>query len=51
MMSERGIEGIDGSKFDADRLIHQRAGRSVYYGVIDGNDLNRLYQAYRSRFK
>ena len=26
-------------------------GRSVYYGVIDGNDLNRLYQAYRKQFK
>jgi hypothetical protein len=26
-------------------------GRRVYYGVIDGTDLNRLYQAYRKHFK
>jgi hypothetical protein len=26
-------------------------GRRVYYGVIDGNDLNRLYRAYPKQFK
>jgi len=26
-------------------------GKSIYYGVIDGNDLNRLYQAYRQHFE
>jgi hypothetical protein len=26
-------------------------GRGVFYGVIDGDDLNRLYQAYRKQFK
>jgi len=26
-------------------------GRCVYFGIIDGDDLNRLYQAYRSSFR
>lgn len=25
-------------------------GRSVYFGIVDGDDLNRLYQAYRGHF-
>ena len=25
-------------------------GKTIYYGIIDGTDLNRLYQAYREYF-
>jgi hypothetical protein len=32
-------------------LGRSMAGRKIYYGVIDGDDLNRLYQAYPDKFK
>ena len=32
-------------------LAKASAGQAVYYGVIDGDDLNQLYQAYRKQFK
>ncbi len=35
----------------AHALGKSMAGRPVYYGVIDGDDLNRLYQAYRASFR
>lgn len=38
------------SQLEAFSLAKSMSGRVVYYGVIDGDDLNRLYQAYRSCF-
>jgi hypothetical protein len=35
----------------AHALGKSMTGRKVYYGVVDGTDLNRLYQAYRTHFK
>lgn len=32
-------------------LAKSMGGRPITYGVIDGDDLNRLYQAYRSAFR
>ena len=34
----------------AHAVAKSMGGRRVYYGVIDGNDLNRLYQAYAKQF-
>jgi DNA-binding transcriptional ArsR family regulator len=47
------------SKIDESVLEQMRAfavgksmsGRRVYYGIIDGDDLTRLYQAYRTAFR
>ena len=35
----------------AHAFLKNAIGRRVYYGVIDGDDLNRLYQAYRASFR
>ena len=32
-------------------LAKSLSGQTIYYGVIGGDDLNRLYQAYRSKFE
>lgn len=39
------------SQLEAFALGKALSGKQIYYGLIDGNDLNRLYQAYRSCFK
>ena len=38
------------SQLEAFSLAKSMIGTTLYYGVIDGDDLNRLYQAYRTCF-
>ncbi len=38
------------SQLEAFSLAKSMIGTTIYYGVIDGDDLNRLYQAYKACF-
>lgn len=38
------------AQLEAFALARSMSGRPIYYGIIDGDDLLRLYQAYRSYF-
>ncbi|TKJ35704.1 MAG: hypothetical protein CEE38_13925 [Planctomycetes bacterium B3_Pla] len=38
------------SQLEAFALGKSMSGNTIYYGTIDGNDLNRLYQAYNGQF-
>lgn len=38
------------SQLEVSTLAKSMSGTTIYYGVIDGDDLNRLYQAYKTCF-
>lgn len=38
------------SQLEAFTIGKSMSGNTIYYGIIDGNDLNRLYQAYKECF-
>jgi hypothetical protein len=38
------------SQLEAFSVARSMSGNTIYYGVIDGDDLNRLFQAYRTYF-
>jgi hypothetical protein len=38
------------SQLEAFALAKSISGTTIYYGIIDGDDLNRIFQAYRTCF-
>ncbi len=39
------------SQLESFALAKAMSGKVIYYGTIDGDDLNRIYQAYKNNFK